>query len=98
MDILNVSHFFVSFYSASASKQGLGKVFIEETIKTAKLKKFDAVQCMALSFYTQKICRQIGFEEIVSIRYENYEQDGVKLFDAATMAEHQEGILFALKF
>ena len=32
-----------------------------------------------------------------SVPYKDYTQDGKKLFDASTMGEHQEGILFVRK-
>ena len=50
---------------------------------------------MALSLYTQKICLKQGFDEIFSINYGDYIQDGKPFFDVTKMSVHQEGILFA---
>ena len=68
-----------------------------ESLKTAKKNGFQGIQCMALSVYTQRICLKQGFDEIFSINYEDYVQDGEPFFDATKMGEHQEGVLFARK-
>ena len=68
---------------------------MSESIKIAKQNGFQGIQCMALSLYTQKICLKQGFDEIFSINYGDYIQDGKPFFDATKMGVHQEGILFA---
>ena len=40
---------------------------MDESIKIAKSNGFQAIQCMALSFYTQKICQKQGYK--VLFRY-----------------------------
>ena len=65
---------------------------MKESIKLGKDKEFQAIQCMALSLYTQKICLKNNFQELFSIKYED-----VELFDASKMGPHEKGILYALK-
>ena len=70
---------------------------LQESLKVARTNGFEAVQCMALSYYTQKICFKHNFEELYSIKYGDYLQNGQLLFDAEKMGEHQKGVFFARK-
>ena len=71
---------------------------MQESIKTAKNEKFGGIQCMALSLYTHKICQKFNFDDLYSIKYEEYLQNGKNFFNATQMGEHQEGTLFIRKF
>ena len=88
---------FIVCTSQEATRQGIGNLLLKESLKVAKTNGFEAVQCMALSYYTQKICTKNHFEELNSIAYGNYMQNHQKLFDETQMAEHQKGIFFARK-
>lgn len=70
-----------------------------ESIKTAKDHDFEAIQCMALSLYSQKICKKNGFKPLFCIKYADYLQtaDDKKFFTAEKMGDHQEGILYVCK-
>ena len=71
---------------------------MSKSIKKAQDENFDGIQCMALSYFTQKICRKQGFQELFSIKYGEYRQNEKQLFDAKSMGLHQEGTLFIRKF
>ena len=51
------------FLSHGHQNQGLGKALFAECCKMAEERGIGAVQCMALSFYTQKICFKLDFQE-----------------------------------
>ena len=41
----------------------MATTMFEECCKLAVDKGVGAVECMALSFYTQKVCHKLGFQE-----------------------------------
>jgi hypothetical protein len=43
------------------SQCGVGSALIEEALKLARKHRFEAVQCMALSAFTQRICKKFNF-------------------------------------
>ena len=49
-------------FSISLTGQGIGKGLMEESINIAKTNGFEVIQCMALSYYTHKICEKQGYE------------------------------------
>ena len=50
-------------HSRSFRGKGVAKAMFEECAKLAEDKGLGAVECMALSFYTQKICHSLGYQE-----------------------------------
>lgn len=88
---------FIICTSQSVARQGIGHLLLQESLKVGKTNGFEAIQCMALSLFTQKICLKQNFEELYSIAYAEYLQKNQKLFNEQQMAPHVKGVFYARK-
>ena len=85
---------FILCTSSSHRGKGVGGQLISRALETAAAEGIRAAFSMGLSNFSQKIFKKMDFEEKVEICYEDYCQDGEKVFDTSLMGEHARGILF----
>ncbi len=69
----------------------IGRYLYAENIEYAKTKKFSRIITETTGIVTQRYCSRFGFKEIVSIDYQDYEYQGVKVF--ANITGHKKCVL-----
>ena len=85
---------FILCTRSSHRGKGVGGQLISRALETAAAEGIREAFSMGLSNFSQKIFKKMDFEEKVEICYEDYCQDGEKVFDTSLMGEHARGILF----
>ena len=70
-DNFEIAKQYVSYCTTSitVAKRGIGSALVSEALRVASKNGIKAIQCMALSLYTQKLCQRFNFEEISRYRF-----------------------------
>lgn len=72
-------------------QQGLGTKLILQALDTAREEGLKLVHSLALSSFSQAIFRRHGFKAEFVINYDEYEQNGMKIFDTREIEGHKDG-------
>lgn len=66
------------YLSVDASARGLGvaMALTQRTLDYAKENNYHLVQCFCTSFYSGRVCEQLGFDTGYSLRFDEYLVDG----------------------
>ncbi|MFB8794904.1 MAG: hypothetical protein U7126_11950 [Microcoleus sp.] len=67
------------------------KYLYDENIDHAKNQNFSRIITEATGMVSQRLCSRFGFKEILSINYQDYEYEGVKVF--ANITRHKKCVL-----
>jgi len=69
----------------------ISKYLYNENIDHAKNQNFSRIITEATGIVSQRLCSRFGFREILSIDYQDYEYEGVKVF--ANITRHKKCVL-----
>lgn len=71
--------------------RNIARYLYAENIEYAKTQKFSRIITEPSGIVTQRYCSRFGFKEILSINYQDYEYEGVKVF--ANINRHKKCVL-----
>lgn len=86
-----ILHLFMLGVDARYRNRNIAKYLIKENIEYAKKQGFSIAICEATGTISQHNAFKLGFTEIVSINYQDYEYQGMKVF--ANITSHQKCML-----
>ena len=82
--------------SPNFRKRGLGSKLVDQTIKFAKRRSYEAIKGCVTGLFSKKIYDKAGFEKLREIQYKGYEMDGEEIF-VNDMGVHTSGAFYIMK-